>query len=268
MKQIPVKKPAVIQKEEPPKKEKTKISFGGKLIAIFSVTAAFVVTAVIVLSLYFAGIIGAAVPVNKRDSKKEEEIVLSQFTEYVFKENAMPKGKYAKITFVYEEKEYDVTAYLFSDYAPNTVNNFISYAKSGFYNATAVREGEIEYDGNGQPVLGRMICGGYVREGNTLAKKIPDGGAEAIKGEFYYNGYEKNTLSNTAGVIGMIHTIDNDDATTDFYILPYDDTSLNGKYAAFAKITTEDGIKTIQFLTKKAQDNKPVSIKSVTITEK
>ena len=38
-------------------------------------------------------------------------------------------------------------------------------------------------------------------------------------------------------VIGMVHSDGNyDDATTDFYVLPYDDTSLDGYYAAFAKL--------------------------------
>ena len=251
------------------KRKKKKASYAQKIIALLSVTAAFVVTAVVVLSLFFAGVIDGAVLLNKRDKNGQDETAPVNFVNETFSEKSMPSGKYATFTFTCEDEEYTVTTYLFTKYAPNTVSNFVSLTKKGFYYGTAVRSGEIEYDGDGNAVSGRMVCGGYLRNAEgTVVTKVPTSGAEPIRGEFYDNGYEGNLLSNTAGVIGMIHTKDNDDATTDFYMLPYDDTSLNGKYAAFGKATTEDGIKTIRFLTKKAAQSVPVSIKSVVVTDK
>ena len=251
------------KKSQKKKREKRPLSSAQKLIVLLSVAAASVVTAVIVLSLYFAGIISSVIPIEKRKQTSQEEDVLSSFVEYTHKDGKT--GKYATITFVCEGKEYEVKVYLLSTYAPNTVNNFISYVKSGFYNGTAVQSAEIEYDENKNPVSGRMVCGGFVRnEDGSLSTKLPDEGAEPIKGEFYYNGYTGNLLSNTAGVIGMMHTPqNNDDATTNFYILPYDDTSLNGKYAAFGKVTTEEGLRAVQYLATKPES---VTIKTITVS--
>lgn len=269
MKNVPVRKQSAPVVPEPAKAEKKKMTYAQKIIVILGVTAAFVVTAVIVLSLFFAGIIDPAVPVGKRQTGPTEEEVLANFVNETFGANRTTVGKYADITFLCGDQEYVVTVYLFTKYAPNTVSNFVSYAKKGFYNGTAVRSGEIEYDGDGNPVTGRMICGGYLRnEEGTVVTKVTTSGETPIKGEFYYNGYEGNLLSNTAGVIGMIHSKNNDDATTDFYVLPYDDLSLNGKYAAFGKATTEEGLKNIRFLTQQAAKNVPVSIKTIIIADR
>ena len=249
-----------MSKEEKPVPENGKDPKYAKIIiAALSVAAAFVITAVTILSLYFTGALGSVTKVRKakeEEAKKQEASTL--FTEYQIP-STMPTGWYANFTMEYAEKQYVINVYFLSLYASNTVNNFISYADAGFYNGTVF--------GANVSLLaeGKAVCGGYVRNSDgTIEQKIPKESASPIKGEFYENGYELNRLSNVEGMIGMIHSPGrNDDATTDFYMLSEDALELNGKYAAFAKITTKADIDTLKFLVEKAKNGEYVTIKTV-----
>lgn len=245
------------------KKKRKPLSYAAKLITVLAVTAALVSASVICLSLYLTGVfdeIGELPPDTNTDDGDQ---LYEGFIDYTFNANKMPAGSYAEFTFLADGSTYKVQAYLFDSYAPNTVSNFISYVNKKFYNGKAFGEVTLGYDENGVPDSGKIICGGYKRnENGELVYELAEG-ALPIKGEFLENGYEKNKLSNTAGVIGMIHGESNDNATTDFYILPYDDLSLNGKYAAFAKITDSTGLGVIRSLARKAYENNTV----VTISE-
>lgn len=253
-----------------PRKKRKPLSQTAKLIVLLSITAAFLVTAVVVLALFYVGVFDAKPNKGKDKTKTEKEIdPIEGFREYVFNEDDLPSGHYADFTFLCDGKEYAVSFYLFSTYAPNTVSNFMSYVQKAFYNGTAIDGKNLEGE-NGKATGGFFIGGGMTRnEDGSISVKIPVGGAQSIKGEFLDNGDETNLLSNTAGVIGMIHSPGNpDNATTDFYILPYDNKTLNGKYAAFAKAATEDGLKTLRILAQKAYTGTPVSIKTIKVSEK
>ena len=252
------------------KKPKKTVPIGTVLIGVLSVTVAAVLAAVVCLTLYFTGVFDAE-KVRKEQAVKKEEtpVAYTDFTNYQFDTSKMPQGYYADFTYECEGATYAFRAYLFSTYAMNTVNNFITYAKSGFYDGTTIKEGNVESGENGA-TTGRFVCGGYVRDkSGKIQYKVPEEYGGAIVGEFAANGFETNRLANTAGVIGMIHSDDDyDDATTDFYVLPYDDESLNGYYAAFAKITTTAGLTAARQIARHAADGKTVTLKSVYVSKK
>ena len=110
-------------------------------------------------------------------------------------------------------------AELYPEIAPNTVNNFISLAQSGFYDGT---------------IFHRVIPGFMIQGGD------PDGAGTggpgySIKGEFAQNGV-KNDLAHTRGVLSMARTMDPDSAGSQFFIMVADAPHLDGGYAAFGKV--------------------------------
>lgn len=122
-----------------------------------------------------------------------------------------------------------ITLYLYPDKAPNTVANFISLANSGFYDGTVFHRTLTNY----------LIQGGDPEGTGT------GGPGYYIEGEFSLNGYSKNDLSLTSGVIAMARfcaTSDTDEAYFDtagsqFFILCRDKSAdYDGKYAGFGKV--------------------------------
>ena len=109
---------------------------------------------------------------------------------------------------------------LYPEIAPNTVNNFISLVKKGFYNGVGFH----------RIIKGFMIQGGDP-EGTGMG-----GPGYCIKGEFNQNGF-KNDLKHTAGVISMARTMMPNTAGSHFFIMHKDAPHLDGAYAAFGKVT-------------------------------
>lgn len=108
---------------------------------------------------------------------------------------------------------------LYPDIAPNTVNNFISLVKSGFYDGLTFH----------RIIEGFMIQGGDP-DGNGT------GGPDyCIPGEFAANGF-KNDLSHEPGVISMARAQHPDSAGSQFFIMHKKASHLDGSYAAFGKI--------------------------------
>ena len=109
---------------------------------------------------------------------------------------------------------------LYPEIAPNTVNNFISLANSGFYNGLTFH----------RVIYGFMIQGGCP-DGNGCG-----GPGYGIKGEFAQNGF-KNDLKHTAGVLSMARSMMPNSAGSQFFIMHKDAPHLDGSYAAFGKVT-------------------------------
>lgn len=119
-----------------------------------------------------------------------------------------------------EIKDYGtITVALDASAAPETVANFVSLAKSGFYDGLTFH----------RIIEGFMMQGGAPKEGS----KSP----ETIKGEFSANGVD-NKLSHTRGVISMARANPYDSASSQFFIVHKDSTFLDGKYAAFGYVTS------------------------------
>ena len=109
---------------------------------------------------------------------------------------------------------------LYPELAPNTVNNFIALANSGFYDGV---------------VFHRVIPGFMIQGGDPDGNGTGGPGYE-IKGEFSANGF-KNDLTLTLGVLSMARTMIPDSAGSQFFIMVADAPHLDGQYAAFGKIT-------------------------------
>ncbi len=103
--------------------------------------------------------------------------------------------------------------------APVTVNNFVEYAKSGFYDGTIFH----------RVIPGFMIQGGGFKPG--MVKKQT---RAPIKNE------SRNGLHNTVGTIAMARTRNPDSATAQFFINTHDNKMLDypsqGGYCVFGKV--------------------------------
>ncbi len=108
---------------------------------------------------------------------------------------------------------------LYPEVAPNTVNNFISLVKKGYYNGLIFH----------RVIKGFMIQGGCP-EGSGMG-----GPGYSIKGEFAQNGFG-NDLKHTEGVISMARSMAPNSAGSQFFIMHKNSPHLDGAYAAFGKV--------------------------------
>lgn len=128
-----------------------------------------------------------------------------------------------------------IRAELYPDVAPNTVNNFISLVKRGFYDGLIFH----------RVIRGFMIQGGDP-DGNGTG-----GPGYGIKGEFAQNGV-KNDLLHTAGVLSMARSMMPDSAGSQFFIMHKDAPHLDGAYAAFGKVV--EGMDVVNRIAETATD--------------
>ena len=110
-------------------------------------------------------------------------------------------------------------AELYPEIAPNTVNNFISLVKKGYY------------DG----VIFHRVISGFMIQGGDPEGTGTGGPGYCIKGEFTHNGFP-NELKHTPGVLSMARTMVKDSAGSQFFIMHQTSPHLDGEYAAFGKV--------------------------------
>ena len=110
---------------------------------------------------------------------------------------------------------------LYPEKAPNTVNNFISLANSGYYDGLIFH----------RVIPGFMIQGGCP-DGTGMG-----GPGYQIRGEFSGNGFEKNDIKHTLGVLSMARAMHPDSAGSQFFIMVAAAPHLDGQYAGFGAIT-------------------------------
>ena len=108
---------------------------------------------------------------------------------------------------------------LYPEIAPNTVNNFIALANSGFYDGV---------------VFHRVIPGFMIQGGCPLGNGTGGPGWN-IKGEFAANGVN-NPIKHVRGVISMARSMNPNSAGSQFFIMHKDAPHLDGQYAAFGKV--------------------------------
>ena len=113
-----------------------------------------------------------------------------------------------------------IKAELYPEIAPNTVNNFISLIKKGFY------------DG----VIFHRVIPGFMIQGGDPNGVGTGGPGYTIKGEFTRNGF-KNDLKHDRGVLSMARTMAPNSAGSQFFIMHDKAPHLDGQYAAFGKVT-------------------------------
>ena len=128
------------------------------------------------------------------------------------------------VTFTMENGEV-MKAELYPDVAPNTVNNFISLVKKGFYDGL---------------IFHRVIAGFMIQGGDPEGSGM-GGPGYSIKGEFNYNGVENN-LKHSRGVLSMARAQHPDSAGSQFFIMHADAPHLDGQYAAFGKLVEGEDV--------------------------
>ena len=134
-----------------------------------------------------------------------------------------------------------IEAELYPHIAPNTVNNFIDLADSGFYDGLTLHR-----------IVKDFVLQGGCPEGTGMG-----GPGYSIKGEFTNNNF-KNDLNHTEGVLSMARSQNKDSAGSQFFIVTKDASNLDGDYAGFGKVTKGmDIVKEIENVEVGSQD-KPV----------
>lgn len=150
-----------------------------------------------------------------------------------------------------------ITVELFEKEAPLTVQNFLDYVESGFYNGT---------------IFHRIIDGFMIQGGGFDVNMQQKKGSAPIKNE------ATNGLPNEPGTLAMARTNDPHSATSQFFINLVNNSSLNQPsgggwgYAVFGKVT--EGFDVVQQIGKRStrtagpfQNNpvEPVIIESMTL---
>lgn len=145
-----------------------------------------------------------------------------------------------------------IKAELYPEKAPNTVNNFISLASSGFYDGL---------------IFHRVIYGFMIQGGDPAG--IGTGGpGYCIKGEFALNGFTQNDLKHERGVLSMARAASMDSAGSQFFIMHKNASHLDGQYAAFGKVT--EGIEVVDEIASVSTDwndkpKIPQTMKKITV---
>ncbi len=172
--------------------------------------------------------------INKKNDEKKNENLLT--------------GKhYVEITV----KDYGkIDLELDADVAPITVTNFIDLVNDNFYDGLTFH---------------RIIDGFMIQGGDPLGNGT-GGSDKTIKGEFSDNGVN-NSISHVRGVISMARSNSNDSASSQFFIVHEDSTFLDGKYAAFGKVTSGMDIVDKLAKVKVEDDNGTVSKENQPIIE-
>lgn len=143
--------------------------------------------------------------------------------DYNVKNNVVSLDKYDTdnpVVAMYIKNYGSIVMELYPDKAPNTVNNFISLVKSGFY------------DNN---TFHRLVPG-FVLQGGDPTGTGTGGPDYTIKGEFKNNDYENNDIKHEKKIVSMARSSSNDSAGSQFFIMLDKSDYLDGDYAAFGKI--------------------------------
>lgn len=177
---------------------------------------------------------------NQADGGSENQADGTQSTEQAQpaeSENAKEKDESVRADYYAEISIEDygtITIALDREAAPQTVENFVSLAESGFYNGLTFHR----------------IMEGFMMQGGDPSGDGTGGSEQTIPGEFTENGYE-NPLSHTRGAVSMARSNEYDSASSQFFIVHQDSTFLDGQYAVFGYVT--EGMDVVDAVCTKAE---------------
>ena len=115
----------------------------------------------------------------------------------------------------------EMTAELYPEMAPKTVENFLSLIEKDFFSG----------------MIFHRVISGFMIQGGGYDESFIQKDADAIRGEFRANGFAQNTLKHTRGVLSMARTQDPNSASSQFFIMHRDAPYLDAQYAGFGKVT-------------------------------
>ena len=115
----------------------------------------------------------------------------------------------------------EMTAELYPEMAPKTVENFLSLIEKDFFSG----------------MIFHRVISGFMIQGGGYDESFTQKDADAIRGEFRANGFAQNTLKHTRGVLSMARTQDPNSASSQFFIMHRDAPYLDAQYAGFGQVT-------------------------------
>lgn len=151
---------------------------------------------------------------NTKTELKEDLLGIN----YNVEENETTLSQYETmnpVVAMYIENYGSIVVELYPQKAPNTVNNFISLVKEGFYDDNTFH---------------RLIPG-FVLQGGDPTGTGTGGPGYSIKGEFSDNNFN-NDLKHEQKIVSMARSQDYDSAGSQFFIMLEDTSYLDGAYAA------------------------------------
>ena len=128
-----------------------------------------------------------------------------------------------------------ITAELYPEIAPKTVENFLKLVDEDFFAG----------------LIFHRVIPGFMVQGGGFKADMSHKEAASIKGEFTSNGF-KNDLKHTRGVLSMARTMFPDSASSQFFIMVDDAPHLDGEYAAFGMVT--DGMDAVDKIVNQPRD--------------
>ena len=115
----------------------------------------------------------------------------------------------------------NMTAELYPEKAPKTVENFLSLVDQGFFSS----------------MIFHRVIKGFMIQGGGYDEDFQEKRAAAIPGEFRANGFMANDLHHAPGVLSMARTQDPNSASSQFFIMHGDAGYLDSQYAGFGQVT-------------------------------
>ncbi len=151
-------------------------------------------------------------------AQKQQDAYIKSVEDNQITYDKIPAGHSQATILMSDNKK--IVVELYPEYAPQTVANFVKLAKDGFYDGLTFHR----------------IVEDFMAQGGDPKGDGTGGSEKYIKGEFASNGFDKNTLKHTKGVISMARSQHPDSASSQFFICYGDAEFLDGEYAAFGKV--------------------------------
>jgi peptidyl-prolyl cis-trans isomerase B (cyclophilin B) len=149
---------------------------------------------------------------------------------------------------IIETKFGDIEVVFFADKAPKHVENFITLAKSGFYNGT---------------IFHRVIPG-FVIQGGDPNTKEQDKSKYGMGGPGHTVKAEFNDRQHVRGVLSMARSQHPDSAGSQFFIVVAPAPSLDGKYTVFGQVTK--GMDVVDKIVEQKRDPRDMPIDRIEMT--
>ncbi len=150
----------------------------------------------------------------------------------------------------FETEKGSIELEMFAEVAPETVRNFLNLTAIGAFNETT---------------FSRVVPGFVIQGGNLYSnEKLSD----AMKWRAQRTiADEPNAVKHERGILSMARSDEPNSATTSFFILLREASTLDGKFAAFGRVTK--GMETVEEINKMKVENEkpenPVRIKKATV---
>ncbi len=141
---------------------------------------------------------------------------------------------------------------LYPEHAPESVRNFLNLTATGLFDGTSFS----------RVVPGFVIQGGnmWSREGGKVTRAIGERARRTLPDE-------PNNILHERGIVSMARPDEPNQATTDFFILVKEAPYLDGKFAAFGRVTkgmdVVDAINKLPVTDEKPE--KPVKVRKATV---